>query len=98
MPACGAGDAALVGRSRLHALVAEMPINVGAGSLWNLLAGYAGLVSAGPTGLCRLGAYACLYLTGVWNITCTWRSLLAGPFAGLLSIPVSFAVFRLRGA
>ena len=38
------------------------------------------------------------YLTGVLNMNVYLALLLAGPFAGLMAIPVSFAVFRLRGA
>ena len=44
------------------------------------------------------GAYAFFYLTGALNMNVYLALLLAGPFAGLMSIPVSFAVFRLRGA
>ena len=42
--------------------------------------------------------YAFFYLTGALNVNVYVALLLAGPFAGLMSIPVSFAVFRLRGA
>ena len=66
--------------------------------LWNLLAGYAGLVSVGQQAYVGLGGYMLFYLTGVWNVNVYLALLLAGPFAGLMSIPVSFAVFRLRGA
>jgi len=38
------------------------------------------------------------YLTGVWNKNVFLALLIAGPFAGLMAIPVSFAIFRLRGA
>jgi len=37
-------------------------------------------------------------LTGVWNMNVYLALLLGGPFAGLMAVPVSFAVFRLRGA
>ena len=43
-------------------------------------------------------AYALFYLTGSRNMNVYLALLIAGPFAGLMSIPVSFAVFRLRGA
>jgi branched-chain amino acid transport system permease protein len=66
--------------------------------LWNLLAGYAGLVSVGQQAYVGLGGYMLFYLTGVWNVNVYVAVLLAGPFAGLMAIPVSFAVFRLRGA
>jgi branched-chain amino acid transport system permease protein len=66
--------------------------------LWNLLAGYAGLVSVGQQAYVGLGGYALFYLTGVWNMNVYLALLLAAPFAALMSIPVSFAIFRLRGA
>jgi branched-chain amino acid transport system permease protein len=79
-------------------LVGEMAYYVALAHLWNLLAGYAGLVSVGQQAFVGLGGYALFYLTGVWNLDVYAALLLAGPFAGLMSIPVSFAVFRLRGA
>ena len=79
-------------------LVAEMAYYVALAQLWNLLAGYAGLVSVGQQAYVGLGAYMLFYLTGVWNINVYPALLLAGLFAGVMSVPVSFAVFRLRGA
>jgi branched-chain amino acid transport system permease protein len=79
-------------------LIAEMTYYVALAQLWNLLAGYAGLVSVGQQAYVGLGGYMLFYLTGVWNLNVYVAVLLAGPFAGLMAIPVSFAVFRLRGA
>jgi branched-chain amino acid transport system permease protein len=79
-------------------LIAEMAYYVALAQLWNLLAGYAGLVSVGQQAYVGLGGYMLFYLTGVWNINVYVAVLIAGPFAGLVAIPVSFAVFRLRGA
>jgi branched-chain amino acid transport system permease protein len=79
-------------------LIAEMAYYVALAQLWNLLAGYAGLVSVGQQAYVGLGAYALFYLTGELDMNVYLGLLIAGPFAGLLSIPVSFAVFRLRGA
>src|ERR1700691_964517 len=79
-------------------LVAEMAYYLALAQLWNLLAGYAGLVSVGQQAYVGLGGYALFYLTGALNMNVYLALLIAGPFAGLLSIPVSIAVFRLRGA
>lgn len=79
-------------------LVAEMAYYLALAQLWNLLAGYAGLVSVGQQAFVGLGGYAFFYLTGALNLNIYIALLLAGPFAALMSIPVSFAVFRLRGA
>ncbi len=79
-------------------LIAEMAYYLALAQLWNLLAGYAGLVSVGQQAYVGLGGYALFYLTGPANVNLYLALLLAGPFAGLIAIPVSFAVFRLRGA
>jgi branched-chain amino acid transport system permease protein len=79
-------------------LVGEMAYYVALAQLWNLLAGYAGLVSVGQQAYVGAGGYILFYLTGVWNMNVYLALAIAGPFAGLISIPVSFAVFRLRGA
>jgi len=79
-------------------LVAEMAYYVALAQLWNLLAGYADLVSVGQQAYVGVGGYALFYLTGALDVNVYVALLLAGPFAGLLSIPVSVAVFRLRGA
>src|SRR6202012_4443855 len=79
-------------------LVGEMAYYLALAQLWNLLAGYAGLVSVGQQAFVGLGGYALFYLTGPMNMNVYLALLIAGPFAGLTAIPVSFAVFRLRGA
>src|SRR6202050_1940211 len=79
-------------------LVGEMAYYVALAQLWNLLAGYAGLVSGGQQGYGGLGGYALFYLTEQLDMNVYLALLIAGPFAGLMAIPVSFAVFRLRGA
>jgi branched-chain amino acid transport system permease protein len=79
-------------------LVGEMAYFLALAHLWNLLAGYAGLVSVGQQAFVGLGGYALFYLTGPMNMNVYTALALAGPFAGLIAIPVSFAVFRLRGA
>jgi len=79
-------------------LVGEMAYYLALAQLWNLLAGYAGLVSVGQQAYVGLGGYILFYLTGVWDMNVYLALAIAGPFAGLIAIPVSFAVFRLRGA
>ena len=66
--------------------------------LWNLLAGYGGLVSVGQQAFVGIGAYA--MFAGV--ILLGIDPVLAIPLGGLaalaLSIPTAFFVFRLQGA
>jgi branched-chain amino acid transport system permease protein len=65
---------------------------------WNLLAGYAGLISVGQQAFVGLGGYLLFALTLLGGI----NPLPAIPLAGLLSavfaLPTAFIVFRLRGA
>jgi branched-chain amino acid transport system permease protein len=67
-------------------------------SLWNLLAGYAGLVSVGQQAYVGLGGYLLFALTMFGGIHPIAAILLAGPIAALVSIPVAALIFRLRGA
>jgi branched-chain amino acid transport system permease protein len=66
--------------------------------IWNLLAGYGGLVSVGQQAFVGIGAYA--MFAGV--IGYGWNPLLAIPLGGvaalLLAIPTAFFAFRLQGA
>ncbi|SHF92364.1 branched-chain amino acid transport system permease protein [Kaistia soli DSM 19436] len=66
--------------------------------LWNLLAGYGGLVSVGQQAFVGIGAYAMfagVILAG-WNPV--WAILLGGVAGLLLAIPTAFFAFRLQGA
>src|SRR5690606_12720019 len=65
---------------------------------WNLLAGYAGLVSVGQQAFVGLGAYLLFALTIFADMDPILAILLAGAFAGLCAVPTAFVVFRLRGA
>lgn len=79
-------------------LLAELFTFVALASLWNLLAGYAGLVSVGQQAFVGLGAYllfAMVILAGIHPIVAIF---IAGPIAALVSIPVAALTFRLRGA
>jgi branched-chain amino acid transport system permease protein len=67
-------------------------------SLWNLLAGYAGLVSIGQQAFVGLGGYT-LFVGSLWlGINPLLGVPLAGILAGLFAIPVVLLLFRLRGA
>jgi branched-chain amino acid transport system permease protein len=65
-------------------------------TMWNLLAGYAGMVSIGQQAFVGLGAYATLYfaLKGV-NPFVTIP--LAAVACAVIAIPVTYLLFRLRG-
>jgi len=84
------------GRDDLQ-LLSEIYAYVALASLWNLLAGYAGLVSVGQQAYVGLGAYTLFALAILFGISPLWSIPLAGLIAACLSIPVALLVFRLRG-
>lgn len=79
-------------------LIGEFMIYLALASLWNLLAGYAGLISIGQQTYVGFGGYvlfSCALYLGL-------NPLLAIPVAGLaaavISLPVALLIFRLAGA
>ena len=75
-------------------LLAEMFTFVALASLWNLLAGYAGLVSVGQQAFGYL-LFALAMLVDVHPIVAI---PIAGLIGALVAIPVAGLIFRLRGA
>ena len=65
---------------------------------WNLLAGYAGLVSVGQQAFVGAGAYGMFALVVFTGMDPVFSLPVAGAFAALLAIPTAFFVFRLHGA
>jgi branched-chain amino acid transport system permease protein len=67
------------------------------GTMWNLLAGYGGMVSIGQQAFIGVGSYGTVVLADQVGL----NPLLAVPVAGLLSalvaVPTSYLVFRLVG-
>ena len=79
-------------------LIAEMAYYLALAQLWNLLAGYAGLVSVGQQTYIGLGGYALFAVADWYGLHPLLAIGVSGIVAALLSVPVAFAVFRLRGA
>lgn len=65
--------------------------------MWNLLAGFAGLISIGQQAYIGIGAYALLYLSDQLGVNFFLAIVLAGVVAAVLAIPTAVVVFRLRG-
>jgi branched-chain amino acid transport system permease protein len=78
-------------------LLAEIFAYIALASLWNLLAGYAGLVSVGQQAYVGLGAYLLFGLAMFAGIPPLWTIPMAGLISAVVSIPVAFLIFRLRG-
>ena len=85
------------GRDTLR-LLAEVFTYVALASLWNLLAGYAGLVSVGQQAFVGLGGYLLFALAMLAGVHPLLAILIAGPVAAVVAVPVAALIFRLRGA
>lgn len=85
------------GAATLSALI-EVLVYIGLASLWNLLAGYAGLVSVGQQAYVGVGAYGLFTLSTLWGVSPLAAIPLSGLAASLLSLPAAAVLFRLRGA
>ncbi len=79
-------------------LLGEFMVYLALASLWNLLAGYTGLVSVGQQAFVGLGGYILVALAMFMDL----HPLIAVPIAGfvavLIALPVGKLVFRLQGA
>ncbi len=64
--------------------------------MWNALAGYAGLLSVGHQAFFGLGAYGAVRLAD-WGVSPYLALLLAATLVGVLSLPISAFMLRLRG-
>ncbi|WP_417280958.1 branched-chain amino acid ABC transporter permease [Celeribacter sp.] len=65
---------------------------------WNMLAGFAGLVSVGQQAFVGIGAYAMFGGVILWGWDPLPAILLGGVAAMFLSLPIAFFTFRLNGA
>jgi branched-chain amino acid transport system permease protein len=84
------------GRDDLR-LLAEVYAYVALASLWNLLAGFAGLVSVGQQAYVGLGAYLLFAFAMHARVPPLWAIPLAGVVAAVVALPVAALIFRLRG-
>jgi branched-chain amino acid transport system permease protein len=78
-------------------LLAEIYAYVALASLWNLLAGYAGLVSVGQQAYVGLGAYVLFALAMLAGVHPLVAIPLAAIAAAVVAVPVAALMFRLRG-
>jgi branched-chain amino acid transport system permease protein len=90
--------APLWGSTATLRLIGEIMIYIALASLWNLLAGYTGLVSVGQQAYVGLGIYIMVSVTIYLGIHPYFAIPLAGLTAVLIALPVGKLVFRLQGA
>ncbi len=85
----------LVSRANVDLLI-NVFILLTVSSMWNLLAGYAGMVSIGQQAFIGLGAYSVVVIA-INHLSPFAAIPLAMVICGLLALPISLLVFRLRG-
>lgn len=85
------------GRSELR-LLSEIYLYLSLACLWNLMAGYAGLVSVGQQAYVGFGGYMLFALTMFGGLHPIAAVLVGGVLAGILAFPVATLIFRLNGA
>lgn len=78
-------------------LLGEIFTFVALASLWNLLAGYAGLVSVGQQAFVGFGGYVLFAAAILFGVPPVAAIIVAGALAALLAVPVAALMFRLRG-
>ena len=79
-------------------LLTQMFAYLALATLWNLLAGFSGLVSVGQHAWVGLGGYCLFGLTMFAGAPPLIAIPLAGILAGLVALPVAGLLFRLRGS
>lgn len=79
-------------------LMAELFLYLSLACLWNLMAGYAGLVSVGQQAYVGFGGYMLFALTMFAGLHPLVALGISGILGALISIPVALLVFRLQGA
>ena len=85
------------GRADLR-LFGEIFLYLSLATLWNLLAGYAGLVSVGQQAFVGFGGYLFFAATILWGLHPLAALPLVVVLGAAISAPVAVLMFRLRGA
>lgn len=79
-------------------LLGEIYLYLSLACLWNMMAGYAGLVSVGQQAYVGFGGYMLFALTIFGGLHPIAAIAIAGVLAAALSVPVAKLIFRLKGA
>ena len=79
-------------------LMGEIYLSLSLACLWNLMAGYAGLVSVGQQAYVGFGGYMLFALTVFGGLHPIAAIAAAGGLAAAVSVPVATLIFRLKGA
>jgi branched-chain amino acid transport system permease protein len=76
----------------------ELLVLIALAQMWNLLAGYAGVVSVGQQAFVGLGAYGMIELVNNQGLSLWWSIPVAALGAAVVSLPMGLIAFQLRGA
>jgi branched-chain amino acid transport system permease protein len=82
----------------LQRKMVELLTLVAVTQMWNLLAGFGGVVSVGQQAFIGMGAYSMVFLVNVHGQDLFWSVPIAAAIAAALSIPMGLVAFRLRGS
>ena len=94
----GLGSAPFWASTDAMRLLIDIFLYISLASLWNFLAGYAGLVSVGQQAYVGLGGYGLFALASKAGVPPLLCIPMVGLIAGIASIPIARLLFRLRGA
>ncbi|MBW4706332.1 branched-chain amino acid ABC transporter permease [Roseobacter sp. YSTF-M11] len=87
----------LTGDRATMRLIVEIAYFLALAQMWNLLAGYAGLLSVGQHAFIGFGGYMLFALVAHAGFSPIYSLPIAGLLSGLISIPVAILMFRLSG-
>lgn len=87
----------LWGDSSIKRTLIEFLILLSLAQMWNLLAGYAGLVSVGQQAWIGIGGYTLIVMADDVGLGIIPSIFMGGVVAGLLAYPTAKLVFRLKG-
>jgi branched-chain amino acid transport system permease protein len=86
------------GSAAMQRKLVELMSLLALAQMWNLLAGFGGVVSVGQQAFFGLGAYGMIFFVNVHKQDLFWSVPLAALLAAMFSIPLGFVAFRLRGS
>jgi branched-chain amino acid transport system permease protein len=85
------------GESSTMRLIVELICYLVLAQMWNLLAGYGGLISIGQQAFFGIGGYSLFLLANTYAVNPFVSIFIGGLIAAALAVPTSLVVFRLQG-
>jgi branched-chain amino acid transport system permease protein len=79
-------------------LLIEVFYFIALAQMWNLLAGYAGVISLGQQAFLGLGGYVLFFLISIWGWHPLFALVGAGLIGALVALPSAVVILRMNGA